>query len=114
MATSIQRLDTLPRGVNDSLLMIPVSVTLSGNYSTGGDTLNFSALTPLIPNQHPPLMLISEGDPKGYFVEPICGSAQNNSLLKFYTANNTELTAGAYPAALSGYTFNLLAIFNKF
>lgn len=113
MAATIARLDGLPRAVGDSLLAIPISITLTGNYTTDGDTLDFSNLDPALPNNNPPLLVLLPS-PDGYPCEVIPGDAQNNSLILFYTAVDTQLAQAAYPAGLLNKVFQALAIFKKF
>lgn len=87
-----------------------LKLSLSGNYATGGDTLDLTATTN--PNNLPaakafaslPSVIAVLNKPDGYTCEMIPGNALNNNLLKWYTAEGTELGAAAYPAALSGAT----------
>ncbi|MGH9475430.1 MAG: hypothetical protein ACRD1C_03755 [Terriglobales bacterium] len=96
-----------------------LALTLSGNYSTGGDTLDLTATTN--PNYLPaakafsasPDSIVILNHPDGYGVEIKPGNALNNNLVKFYTAAGTELAEGAYPAALSGATDIVAEVISK-
>lgn len=96
-----------------------LSLTLSGDYSTGGDTLDLTATTN--PNRIPaakafsalPDVISLENFPGGYTFELIPGTALNNNLLKIYTAEGTELAAAVYPAAISGATDIVVKVVSK-
>ena len=80
------------------------TVSLTGNYTSGGDTLDLSAY-PTQSAQIPIWVDFSESPtasvaPSGYnfYYQP--GTTPANGLLRVTSAAGTELTAGAYPAAL--------------
>lgn len=82
-------------------------LTASGSYSTGGDTLDLTALSLppglTLPVSTPPIggwVQGSTGDSYSF----IPGTAMNNSKIKINTASNTELAASAYPARITGDT----------
>ncbi len=85
----------------------------SGNYATGGDTLDFTNQS-MIPAASPPVAVFvggSTGDSYAF----LAGSALNTGKLKINTASNAELVAGAYPARITGDTaIQFEAIFKKF
>lgn len=105
-------------------LRVAFNITPSGNYITGGDTLDFTTAT-----QDPafvgmlaaiesfgPAVSLDVWDASGNIangVFPIIGTALNNNKLKFTSAFNTELGAGAYPGSLTGGKLQGEAIFNK-
>ncbi len=76
-------------------------LTASGNYSTGGDTLDFTAVSPLIAASQPPMQLWAGGS-TGDTYAWIKGSALNNQKVKISPASGTELASGAYPGRISG------------
>lgn len=86
------------------------TLTLSGNYTTGGDTIDWTTAAGaqtangriFTPSGLPVCCQIngSTGDSYGY----IAGTALNNSKVKINTASNTELGAGAYAARFTGDT----------
>ena len=78
------------------------TLSFSGNYSTGGDTLDFTQVTNLIPSDTILQVLAeSQNGNSGYYV-PIPGSALNNWKLKCFVGGGTEISAGAYPAGVTG------------
>lgn len=94
------------------------SLTFSGNYTTGGDTINFTTATN--PQNQPaalafgsaPLVFSLSGSIDGYTVEMVPGSGLTNWKIKIFSASGTELSAGAYPAGISGDTNLQLTIVN--
>ncbi|HUX66385.1 MAG TPA: hypothetical protein VMV31_02735 [Terriglobales bacterium] len=103
IASSLVSIDVTRRKVRRTL-----NLALSGNYATGGDTLDLTATTN--PNNFEgakafgrvPAVYGVENAPDGYSAEIVAGAALNNWKVKWFTASNTELAAGAYPAGLSG------------
>jgi hypothetical protein len=88
------------------------TITPSGNYPTGGDTLNFGLTT--IKSTKPPVWCAVEGDTNLLYA-CIPGSTISNGKLKIIVSNTgLEQAAGAYPASIltDGITFQ--AIFHKF
>ena len=77
------------------------SLTFSGNYVTGGDTLDFTQVS----NQMPSDTIVqvfaeSQNGNSGYYI-PIQGTALNNWKLKAFVGGGTEISAGAYPAGVT-------------
>lgn len=96
------------------------TVTASGSYSTGGDTLDLSVLGPLgLPSSKPPIQGTAWMDGlAGYDYVFTPGSAQNNGKVKIFqnaagAGAFTELAAGAYPGAITGDTITFYGIFPK-
>jgi hypothetical protein len=86
--------------------------TPSGNYVTGGDTVNLQAIVP--PFGKGDAMIgypgtINESTvasaPAGYTAMLIPGATLNAWKLKVYSAPGTELAAAAYPAAILAGVF---------
>lgn len=113
MSTVLTRLDTIPRGIVDSLMPVPISMRLTGNYVVGGDIMDFTTLNPALPNNNP-VLFVDLPVPFGYANEVIPGLTQAGAKIKFYSSENVELLAAAYPAGLLNYTFNAIAWFRKF
>lgn len=96
------------RTINSSVRT--VALTFSGNYTTGGDTLDLTKLTNtgFIPGAlqfgRLPVRITINNLPDGYTAEWIPGTTLANGKIKWNTASNTELGAGAYPAGISGAT----------
>src|SRR6267142_1100828 len=87
-------------------------LVLTGNYVTGGDTIDFTAavadpalvggagafLECSLPLQQLDIWSQSGNIANTYF--PVIGTTQKNCKVKIVSAFNTELGAGAYPAAI--------------
>lgn len=78
------------------------TLTFSGNYPSGGDTLDFTSIADKLPSAQVPVQAFAESQNGngGYYVV-VQGSALNNWKLKGFNAGGTELTAGAYPASVT-------------
>jgi hypothetical protein len=88
--------------------------TPTGNYVTGGDTVNLQAITPRLGQEDaqvgfPGIVKESEvsSAPAGYAAVLIPGTTLNNWKLKIYSVAGTELAAAAYPAAILAGVFIL-------
>ena len=89
------------------------TLTASGSYSTGGDTLDFTTVASQLAASQAPVK-VWVGGSTGDAYSWICGSALNNQKVKINTASNTELASGAYPARITGDTnIQFEAVFNK-
>ena len=77
------------------------TLTFSGNYPTGGDTLDFTQVADKLPStQIIQAFAESQNGNSGYYVA-IAGSALNNWKLKAFTGGGTEISAGAYSASVT-------------
>ena len=77
------------------------TLTFSGNYVTGGDTLDFTQVADKLPStQIIQAFAESQSGNAGYYVA-VTGSAMNNWKLKCFSGSGTEITAGAYPASVT-------------
>lgn len=101
-------------------------IAASGNYSTGGDTINFltatqdanfSGLVPAVIATLAPIQLAvwSQNGNLLFQYAPIVGSGPTNCLLKVGASATfgTELSAGAYPAGVTGDKITFSAVFKK-
>ena len=89
------------------------TLTASGNYATGGDTIDFTTVGSQIPASHAPVQLWVGGS-TGDSYSWIKGTALNNQKVKINSASNTELASGAYPARITGDTsVQFEAVFSK-
>lgn len=102
LASKITYIDYTRRRKRRSLTITP-----SGNYVVGGDTLDLTKTTN--PNfiasssfAGVPQNSISQNAPGGYTAEFIPGATLAACKVKYYASDGTELAAGAYPAALTG------------
>lgn len=94
-----------------------VQVVATGNYTTGGDTLNInpSAITdpngkgllgvPLNPTIIPPSF--ENQNIGGYYAQFVAGTTLANGKVKFYQSQAAELAQAAYPVAISGGVLTL-------
>ena len=86
---------------------ITYNLTFSGNYSTGGDTLNLATasnprfLDAGYPSRVPDQIDVM-GNPGGTSAEAVLGTGMTDNKIKLFSAPNTELAAGAYNAAVTG------------
>ena len=91
------------------------TLTASGSYSTGGDTLDFTTVAGQLSASLAPLQVWvggSTGD--AYSFLRAASPTLANGKVKINTASNTELGAGAYPARFTGdANIQFQAIFNK-
>ena len=100
----------------NKLKEIYVSITPSGNYSTGGDTFDLTALKNpnFLPDPFLARVPVSVGvmneEMGGFYVGILPGTALNNYKIKFYQPGGSEVAAGAYPAAITGGTLHLVII----
>ena len=79
-----------------------VTLSFTGSYPTGGDTLDFTQIASLIPSTTIiQAFAESQNGNSGYYI-PVQGSALNNWKLKCFLGGGTEVTAGAYPASVTG------------
>jgi hypothetical protein len=89
------------------------TLTASGSYTTGGDTLDFTTVGAQIPASKAPAQVWVAGSTGDAFAW-IKGTALNNQKVKINTASNTELASGAYPARITGDTsVQFEAVFSK-
>lgn len=95
-------------GIEDGvdLQTIVGTLTFSGNYATGGDTLDWSTAvgaqsgTRIFVAQAPPQYVSIQGttgDSYGWII----GTTLKNGLVKINTASATELGAGAYTGRIT-------------
>jgi hypothetical protein len=94
------------------------TVTASGNYSTGGDTLDLSQF-PVISSTQAPIQGTAWIDGlAGYDYVFAPGASQNGCKVKIFQQGTSagafpELAAGAYPAAITGDAVTFYGIFKK-
>ena len=89
------------------------TATFSGNYPTGGDTLDFTAVADKLPStQVLQVFADSQNGNSGYYI-PVQGTALNNWKLKAFLGGGTEITAGAYPSSVTTDIVQLSIIARK-
>jgi len=78
------------------------TLTFSGSYPAGGDTLDFTSVAGVLPSsQVLQAFAESQNGNAGYYVA-VQGAALNNWKLKCFAGGGTEIAAGAYPASVTG------------
>jgi hypothetical protein len=91
-------------GSGSNLFYAIGSLAFSGNYPTGGDTLDFTQVADKLPSdQIIQVFADSQNGNSGYYV-PVQGTALNNWKLKAFSGGGTELSAGAYPSSVTSDT----------
>ncbi len=79
------------------------TVVASGSYATGGDTLDFTTVANRLGASQAPLQVRMGGlTGDAYSFVRATPATLANGKIKINTASNTELTAGAYPARITG------------
>jgi hypothetical protein len=77
------------------------TLTFSGNYPTGGDTVDFTQVADKLPStQIVQAFAESQNGNSGYYIA-VAGAALNNWKLKAFNGGGTEISAGAYPASVT-------------
>jgi hypothetical protein len=91
------------------------TLAASGNYSTGGDTLDFTTVGAQIPASQAPVQVWAGGTTGDSYSFVRAGSPTlANGKIKINTTSNTELASGAYPARITGDTnIQFEAVFSK-
>ena len=116
MALAFSLVDTWDDGKR---IHVSGMVAATGSYATGGDTLDLSQV-PIIASAQPPIQGTAWMDGlAGYDYVFTPGAALNSNKVKMFACAATvqaafpELTAGAYPAAITGDTITFYGIFKK-
>lgn len=101
MAITISLLPNNVDGSASNFVYAVASLTFSGNYPTGGDTLDFTTVADKLPSdQIIQVFAESQNGNSGYYI-PVQGTALNNWKLKAFLGGGTEVTAGAYPGTVT-------------
>jgi hypothetical protein len=101
MAIQIAVLTANVDGSGSNFVYAIATLTFSGNYVTGGDTMDFTTVAEKLSSaQILQVFADSQNGNAGYYV-PVVGAALNNWKLKAFTGGGTEVTAGAYPASVT-------------
>lgn len=90
-------------------------IALTDTYTSGGDTLDISGY-PVQSAQPPEIVLFTEQPsasvaPSGYLFYYQPGTTPANGKIRVTSAAGTEVSAGAYPAALLAANVQFLALF---
>lgn len=96
------------------------TVAVSGNYTSGGDTLDLTPIESLgVPTTRPPIIGTAWMDGlAGYDYVFTAGAAINSGKVKMFQNAGAagafaELAAGAYPAAITSDTVTFYGIFPR-
>jgi len=87
-------------------------VTASGNYTTGGDTLDLSTQSFIPSAQLPKQAALFTQTGQVYNYAFIQGAALNSCKVRIYSAG-TEIAAGAYPTAITSDIIAFSAVYPK-
>ena len=115
MALTFSLVDTWDDGKR---IHVSGTVAASGNYATGGDTLDLSQF-PIIASAQAPIQGTAWMDGlAGYDYVFAPGAAMNSNRVKIFQQGSAagafpELAAGAYPAAIAADTVTFYGIFQK-
>lgn len=101
MAIQISLSPTTVDGSGSNMFYAIATLTFSGNYTAGGDTLDFTQIADKLPTtQIVQVLAESQNGSAGYYVT-VAGAALNNWKLKAFNGGGTEIAAGAYPASVT-------------
>jgi hypothetical protein len=115
MALTFSLIDTWDDGKR---IHVSGTIAASGNYSTGGDTIDLSQ-SPLVASAQPPINGTAWMDGlAGYDYVFIPGAAMNSNKVKIFQQGAAagafpELAAGAYPGAITADSITFYGIFKK-
>ena len=115
MALAFTLVDTWDDGKR---IHVAGTVSPSGSYATGGDTLDLSQ-SPQVASTQAPIQGTAWMDGlSGYDFVFSPGSAMNNGTVKVFQQGSSagafaELAAGAYPGAIASDTITFYGIFKK-
>ena len=101
MSITISLNSTSVDGNTNNFVYAIATLTFSGNYTTGGDTLDFTQIADKLGGSTViQASADSQNGNSGYYV-PVQGTALNNWKLKAFTGGGTEIAAGAYPTSVT-------------
>lgn len=93
------------------------NLVFSGNYTSGGDTINFGNVSadsyPVIVKSASPPLWVDIAGQSTFLYNQVYGTTINNGKVKVISAGS-ELSAGAYPAGITGDIITFHAVFLKF
>ena len=101
MPITITLLPSNEDGSGNNLFYAIATLTFSGSYPTGGDTLDFTQVADKLPSTQIIQAFVDSQNGNGGYYVPVQGTALNNWKLKAFTGGGTEVTAGAYPASVT-------------
>ena len=84
-----------------NLIYVIATLTFTGSYVTGGDTLDFTTVADRLPSTQIVQVFADSQNGNAIYYVPVQGSALNNWKVKVINGGGTELSAGAYPAGVT-------------
>jgi len=113
MAIAITLSSTNVDGSASNFVYAVATLTFSGNYTTGGDTLDFTQIADKLGGSTVVQAFAeSQNGNSGYYI-PVQGTALNNWKLKAFQGGGTEISAGAYPGSVTGDIVQLSILARK-
>jgi len=88
-------------GSGNNLTYAIATLTFTGSYVTGGDTLDFTTVADRLQSTQIIQVFADSQNGNTIYYVPVQGSALNNWKLKVINGGGTELGAGAYPAGVT-------------
>ena len=102
MPISISLLPGNCDGSGSNLFYALGTLTFSGSYPTGGDTLDFTTVADKLPSTQILQVFVDSQNGNASYYVPIQGGALNNWKVKIFTGGGTELAAGGYTSTYTG------------
>ena len=90
------------------------TLTFSGSYPTGGDTLDLTPVADKLSSSQIVQIVIDSLNGNNTYYVAVLGNALNNHKVKVFSPGGTELSAGAYPGDITGDTVQVRIIARKF
>jgi hypothetical protein len=90
------------------------TLTFSGSYSTGGDTLDLTSISEKLSSSQIVQIVIDSLNGNNMYYVAVVGNALNNHKIKIFSAGGTEVSAGAYPGGVTGDTVQVRITARKF
>ncbi len=88
-------------GSGNNLFYAIGTLAFSGNYPTGGDTLDFTTVADKLPSTQIIQVFVDSQNGNTIYYVPVQGTALNNWKVKAINGGGTEISAGAYPAGVT-------------
>jgi hypothetical protein len=77
------------------------TLTFSGNYPTGGDTIDFTTVADKLPSTQIVQAFAESQNGNSVYYVAVAGTALNNWKLKAFNGGGTEIGPGAYPVGIT-------------
>ena len=101
MPITITLLPSNEDGSGSNLFYAIGTLSFSGSYPTGGDTLDFTTVASVLPSDQVIQVFADSQNGNSMYYVPVQGSALNTWKLKAFTGGGAELTTGAYPTSVT-------------